>query len=173
MKLIYLFFLLLSAIILRAQDSTITVKVSDLPPEVYNQIHAKQQLATVSGWVGVGKEIGQAFDGALGAVQSHATSLADSKLGTYIMILVAWKVLGNDLIQFLVGVPLLIAVMIIHVWSYRKTCMTRRVKIKGGKEPEWKLVEPTGTLNDQQGAQFAHAGSFLLSISLSLVVIFA
>jgi hypothetical protein len=155
---------------MQGQEKVLVPK-SELTAEQLAKVTANETKETVKKygeWVGLGKEVGEAFDGALGAIQKHAQDLADSRLGVFIMFLIAYKIIGTDMVQFAVGVPLLIAGLSAILWSYRKTCIVRRIKVKGGPTPEWKLVNDTKSTDDRQGEMIVHvlvAAAFLFFMS--------
>jgi len=137
---------------------------------------AKAKIDQYGHWVGLGKEVGQAFDGALGAVQSHAQELADSRLGMFIMFLIAYKIIGLDVIQFGVGIPLLITGITLIFWSYRKNCVVRRVKTKGSffsKDKEWTIANSKNDSDQSNSEKVAHVIVFFLFLGFIAVFLFA
>lgn len=76
---------------------------------------AKQKVEAVSEYVGLGREIGEAVNGALGAVEDHVLSIASSDLGQTAIFIVCWKLLWKDIVGIIVGLILLI-IMCVWLW---------------------------------------------------------
>jgi hypothetical protein len=127
------------ALTLYAQDSTITVKVSDLEKIAPGTIGAlKTVVATQTAeqlidkrierygkWVGLGNEIGVAVNGCLQALNSELVKLSETKIGKIAIFLVIWKVLYQDVVGLLVGIPILIGWTILFIWVLRRCFMAR------------------------------------------------
>src|SRR5690554_4850095 len=103
----------------------ITVNPNDLDPATLAKIKAKQaetefkaKVESYGTWVGIGKEVGVAVDEGLTAVTKHATAIADTKLGKVTMFIIAYKVIGQDIIQILLGLILWIILTIIFTISF-------------------------------------------------------
>lgn len=137
---------LLLFFLLPVSGQQITVNESDLPPELLKKVKAKQALVQgVSGaeeWLAIGKAVGLATDGALSAISKNANEFANTKVGTFLIVVVAFKILGYPVIQLMVGVPLLAFGCVVWVWAYRRGCVARRWlkredKPSGVREWEW------------------------------------
>lgn len=105
-----LFLVLIFAVAAFAQQpNMVTVDVNQLTPEARSQIElaqTKEKIAQYGSWVGVGSEVGSAIDAGLTAVAKHADNIADTKLGMFAMVIIAYKVIGTDLVQLVVGLGL-------------------------------------------------------------------
>ncbi len=112
-----------------AQDSaTVTIPASSLTQEQREALTTKamdSKIATYGKWVGVGKEIGEAVNSSLSAVTDNATKFADTKVGRTATYLVVWKVVGQDLLGFVIACLLLIVGIPIWAWSYRNALRNR------------------------------------------------
>lgn len=93
-------------------------------------------------WVGLGKEIGEATNGALSAITTQADSFSKTGVGKFVMFMVAWKVLGNELVRVGIGVPMYLLLVIIWCYSFYKNCITRSVltKVLPDKTKEYEIV---------------------------------
>ncbi len=104
---------------------------------------AHQQTAEVSKWVGVGRAIGIATKEGLSAVVDEANRFGATKVGTFIMAMVAWRIVGHDFLRVILGIPIWIAGVLLWVWSYRRLHIGyRALKTKDGKAREWESVPP-------------------------------
>lgn len=93
--------------------------------------HAKDE--PVSKWIGFGREIGEATKEGLSAVVDQAERFGTTRVGNFVMLMVAWRILGHDLLRVVLGVPLYLFGVGIWIWSYRRFFMTRRVLVKEDK----------------------------------------
>jgi len=148
------------------------VKESDLPPAVLEQVRVKQQLQSYGEYAGLGREIGTAINEGLKAVTEQTAKFAETKVGKFTMFIIAYKVIGTDAIQFIVGVPLLVVGLVIFVWSYYKNCIPHKVlksKDKDGAK-EWTMVNDDGS--DKDNEKIAHAVFCALFLFFCTLVIF-
>jgi hypothetical protein len=153
MKKIIIFVLFACSFVL-AEEKMVSVPESQLTEQQKTALKIGQTttvLETAHGWVGMGKELGQAFDSALSSLTQRSNEFAQTKVGKFAMFLVAWKVLGeqavaalNAIVHIASALLELIIFIPIFLWSYRRTCMTRRVVVSRegflGKKT-WQVVE--------------------------------
>ncbi|MDO8516965.1 MAG: hypothetical protein Q7S33_02465 [Nanoarchaeota archaeon] len=111
-----------------SSSEQILVDTKDLPADVVAQIKAKQKVESVGKWVGMGKEIGEAMNGAMTALEEHVDKIGNTRVGKFTMFLVAYKVIGTDMIQLLIGLPLLIIGTMIFIITWFRSCVKRKVK---------------------------------------------
>jgi len=144
-----------------SSDETVTLRKSDLPPELLTKIEKKEKIQEISRdlrvaqeWSGIGKEIGVAVNEGLKAVTEQTANFAKTDVGKMTMFLIAWKVMAKDIgmiasssLGFIVGVPLLIFANSFAVYYYRRTFIGRRV-VKNSigwlwwRKTEYEAVEP-------------------------------
>lgn len=137
-KRIAVILLLLSSFAL-AQEKIVSIPESQLTEQQKAALKLQQVDTTVEkahGWVGIGKELGQAFDGALGSLTQRSNEFAVTPVGKFTMFIVAWKVMGeqaatvlNAIVHILGGFVELAVFLPVFLWSYRRSCMDRRVCI--------------------------------------------
>lgn len=105
--------------------------------------------ATQSKYSGLGKEIGLAVGSSLSAVNKEVAAFGDSRVGQWTMVIVAWKILGEDVVGFtqavfgvLIGVPLLVAFNWIWLilWS-RNTRKQRQLVSEEGRLKKYEYVD--------------------------------
>ncbi len=157
------------------QEEMVSVPKSQLTASqiaTVEQDNLKRRIETYGKWVGLGKEVGEAVNGSLGALTKQADEFSKTGVGQFTMILIAWKVIGTDLIQFLVGVPLLLVGFVIWTYSYYKNCIPRRVLKEerdihdGGKVREYEADEP------DKEEQFTHFVVLLVWVVVCTLIIF-
>ena len=93
-----------------SQESGITLtkeQMDKLGPEVKSQIQAVQIEQKINGtsetagkWIGLGKEVGIAFNETAKSLTLTASEFAKTDLGKFTMFLIAYKIIGTDIIQF-------------------------------------------------------------------------
>lgn len=120
----------------------IVVDQKDLPPELLEKIRAEKEIqmideriAQMGEWAGKGKEIGLAVREGLTAVKDVAVDFSETNVGQFTMILIAWEIVSDDVLQVsgnLVKGIILTFIMtifsIVMIRSYFKTCIPRKVK---------------------------------------------
>lgn len=116
-------------------------------------------------WVGLGKEIGEAFNSSLGAFTDQADRFSRTNVGKFAMVVVAWKVIGNEATHFLAGLLELLVFVPFFCWSYRKTCMTRRI-VLSKEGPFWNRKKTWETIpyEVQEGVFQARHGHMIMGI---------
>lgn len=139
-----------------AQDDKIVVKKSDLTQEQLDKIRTRDKVETVkevasevSSW---GKEAGVAFNSFVGTLTDQTVRLSDTSVGKFAMFMIAWKVMAKDvigmgdmLIGYFVGIPLLFIGSAVLLWSYRRQCFPRRICVEKTKEgKKWAIIAPNG-----------------------------
>jgi hypothetical protein len=143
MKTLMLALLLILAVPLRADEEKVTVPRSML---TQNQIKTLDEQGSAGKWVGLGKEIGEAVNSSLQAITTQTSNFSQTKVGKLTMVLVVWKMLGNEIIHLTVGFLMLLIFIPLWIWSYRKTCITR--SIKTGKDTYEKIEYKPGQYDD-------------------------
>jgi hypothetical protein len=132
--------ILLSSVTFSQIDDRIVVNKKDLPPGLLDELeekknlkNSKTELESYAEYIGVGKEIGIAISEGLKAVVDEAEHFSETNVGLYTMALIAWAIVGKDIIQILIGVPLLIIGLLIILRYYRKTYLPqKRITEKSG-----------------------------------------
>ncbi len=81
---------------------------------------ASPQLQEASKWVGFGKEVGQAMNEGLAAVVTQTDRFGATRVGTFVMIMVAWKVIGHELLAAVLGIPMMLAGVCLWIYSMRR-----------------------------------------------------
>jgi len=169
-------------------DERIVVNKSDLTPDQIAKLKAEAQLElmekkleTYGNWVGVGGEIGQAIDEGLNSVVNVAEKFGKTEVGKFTLVLIAWKVVGQDVVRILLGLIFIGMFTWLLIYSFRRTCIDRRVLIKNEnpgfmtypKLKEYKIVEPL--FGDGEGLgiiRIVHLIFFLIGIWITYAIMF-
>jgi len=109
------------------QQEKIVVNVDDLTPEQLQKIKETERLKTMNEkietygkWVGVGNEVGVAIKEGLSAVSDVAIKFSDSNVGKFTMVLIAWKVVGKDIVRILLGIIFIIFSVFFTIKSFNR-----------------------------------------------------
>jgi hypothetical protein len=123
-----------------------------------------QAPAGVSSWVGIGKEIGEATKEGLAAVVDQAERFGTTRVGFFVMAMVAWKIIGHDILAVVLGVPIWIAGVCLWIWSMRRFFFGRSVVAKedrAAKTKEYKVEKYAFDSGDSRNACGIFHGLFL------------
>lgn len=101
--------------------------VVSVPKKYVSSEGLSHQSDVASKWVGVGREIGQATREGLGAVVDTADKFGQTKVGTFVMVMIAWKVLAMDVLRIALGVPIMIGGVCLWMWAMRRFFFGYRV----------------------------------------------
>ena len=150
-------------------NDRITVKKSDLPPDLLKKIEVESKIQTYGAWVGIGKEVGTAVNEGLSALTKNADDFAKTGVGKFTMVMIAWKVMGWHLVHVLGGTVFFIVGMLVFVWSFWLNCRTRRVRVNDKKEgePKYQVVQPSDDAMGFHGVFFVVVTIFTLFIIFS------
>lgn len=158
----------------QTQEQTVSIPVSQLTEQQKQTINTQQTVQTASQWVGLGKEIGEAFNGALSALTKNASDFATTDLGRFAMFMVAFKIIG----PIIIGTVLWLLITIIlsfFYYSYIRKNVFNRTEIEFEKlDDKGKVIERTYTENrnkDNDGGVFATI-IYLVSVSIISAIIF-
>lgn len=87
----------------------------------------EKKLETYGNWVGVGGEIGTAVKEGLTAVVEVADKFGSTDVGKFTLVMVAWKVMGKDIIRIFLGLVFIVGLTIMMLRIYKKTFTTYKV----------------------------------------------
>lgn len=102
-----------------------------------------QAPATVSKWIGMGREVGIATREGLNAVVDTAEKFGTTKVGTFVLVMVAWNIMAKQVLGVILGIPILIAGVGVWMWAMKRLFFGYRVlEKKEGKVKTYKDHEP-------------------------------
>jgi hypothetical protein len=79
------------------------------------QSTVQTSVETAGKYAGIGKEIGDGLRSALSALNEETNKFGNTKVGIFVMVLIAWKVMGTDVLQLIFGT--FFALIWIPLWS--------------------------------------------------------
>ena len=177
MKYIMILILVCSSVILvntslgQVPDGQVLVDVDLLTGiQLKKAMEGKPSIETrVSKWTEIGKGIGAATKEGLSAVTEETNKFANTKVGLFTMIMIAYKIIGKDLIQLIIGAPLLITITVLFIWIVRRNYIVRKI-ISSESADGMKTYE----VYQPEEAWYIAVACLIygLSVGISLLVIF-
>ena len=171
----------------------VTVNLSDLTPAQRAQYEAQAVIAKQEAqlaiyekkieqfgdWVGVGGEVGTAINEGLSAVVDVADKFGKTDVGKFTLVLVAWKVMGKDVVRIVLGLLFFTILTLLIVRIYRRGVQTRKILIKRTPQGFWKRnIKEWETVNsDLDGEEklwlsIVLVAAFLIGIWITYAVMF-
>jgi hypothetical protein len=145
-KKLFTFYLLLilviPAVAQQTNDGDAVVSVPKKYVSAEGLTHQSTVPVPVSEWVGIGKEIGLATREGLNAVVDTAEKFGSTKVGTFVMVMIAWKIMAKEVLGVVLGIPLLLAGVGLWVWTAKRLFFGYRVLAR--KEGHTKIYEDHG-----------------------------
>lgn len=112
----------------------VVIEKSKLPTELLKEIESDAKIAelekkieTYGKWVGVGGEIGTAVKEGLTAVVDVADKFGSTDVGKFTLVMVAWKVMGKDMVRIFLGLIFIIILTVFMFRMYKKTFTSYKV----------------------------------------------
>ena len=162
----------------QVQNDKVTISKSDLTPQQIASIEAQAQvdkanaevaklqkkLETYGDWVGVGGEIGSAVKEGLTAVVDVADKFGKTDVGKFTLVMVAWKVMGKDIVQITLGLLFFAVFTSVLIWITKRTLTSKKV-----------LVENPGFLRYPKKYQVVKAdldGDEITIVTIAIIIAF-
>ncbi len=125
---------LLSATLLDAQqkadpDADKIVSVAKKYVSAEGLAHQDTGGGAVDKWIGVGREIGIATREGLSAVVDTSEKFGATRVGNFVMFMVAWKIMAREILGVFLGIPLGIAGICLWVWAMKRLFFGYRVLV--------------------------------------------
>jgi len=184
MKKLFGLFLVLMVMLVSVQAQTTTKKVGDptsyMTPEQLAKYTSdiataelEKKLETYGKWVGVGGEVGTAIKEGLMAVVDVSDQFGKTDVGKFTIIMIAWKVMGQDVVRILLGLLFMIIITFMFFRIYRNTFLPKRVKIEDQgwfKSKKYEIVKPNlnwdGIIAVKILFLFFYAGAFGITYAI-------
>lgn len=180
---------LLSLLVLMLAVLVSTVNAQDasdyLTPEQRARMEAdiqakelQKKLDTYGKWVGVGGEVGQAVREGLTAVGDVANDFGKTEVGKFTMFMIAWKVMGKEILRVVMGLLFFSIMTFIFIKTYKNTYQSKRVCVevtnKGflRKDKKYEVVEPHNGWEGYIAVKFAMLGLYIGMIGITYAIMF-
>jgi len=172
-----LIFTLLVSVTFAQQEEMVSVPKSQLTEQQKQALtiqDAKTGFETASQFVGLGREVGEAVNSGLSALTHHIDTISNTKVGKLTMFLIAYKVIGTDIIQLAVGLPLTILVVIFSFLFYWQNVRTKRYVNNEIFGPDGKITSRQYHVREFSGdTAWAWGICSAIAFALCMLVIFA
>ena len=80
--------------------------------------------------IGWGREIGEMVKEALMSVVEVAQKFSDTNVGKFTMVMVAWKVMGKELVGIILGLLFFFLFTFLLIWLYKRLIVARKVMVE-------------------------------------------
>jgi hypothetical protein len=153
------------------QEEMVSVPKSKLT----DQQKADLNLSKTQSWVGMGREIGEAVNSSMAAITTQSNNFAQTPVGKLTVFIVIWKVIGDEAIHVGGGLIELLIFVPVWIWSYRRTCMTRKVRTAGGwfHASTWQVVPYDADDYGDCTPRIAHLLAGWALIAVTLITVFS
>lgn len=109
------------------------------------------QGSAISPYLGMGREIGEAVKGGLESVVEVSNKFADTPVGKFTLVMVAWKIMGRDLLHVALGVPIFIAGWCVWFYFIRRMYFGTWVKSLDDKGNKTRVKDPPMRFESSDG----------------------
>ena len=149
-------FALMLAIPMAAQDTVTMVMVpkNTLTPQQKQVV----EVQSAREWVGLGKEVGEAINSSLAAVTDQTSRFADTKVGRLTVALVVWKVIGAEIVHFVIAGILFFLIFPVIIWSMRKYVAHKYLKTEKFDEKGKCISKEWGETSTNSDGVASHYG---------------
>lgn len=181
-KILFTLMLLVSSMTLFSQNNqtAVTFDTAGLSPQAKAEITSKMELdatkakvKAVGEWAGMGKEIGEAVNGSLEAITGNVDKIGETRVGKFTMIMVAYHILGKDLIGFTVIPIIMLFLFFIFIWLVNKFCLPKRFLLKEElKDANKQVIQPAEyEVVTPDGASDSKVGLVILFVVLEMALV--
>lgn len=136
-------------------DEFVTVPKRYVSQEGLNHQKAPSAPVAISQYLGLGREIGEATKEGLNAVVDVAEKFGSTKVGTFVMVMIAWKIVAKDVLGVVLGIPVLIGGICLWIYLGKRLFFGYRViEKREGKIKTYADQEPYD-FKSKEGRGFA------------------
>lgn len=170
--------LLLSIGFTQTQEEMVSVPKSQLTAQQLAEIEMKNQVQKIESygkWVGVGDEIGAAVRESLLGVVDVADKFGSTNVGKFTLVMVAWKIIGKDLVRIVLGVLFIALFTLLIFRIYRNLYVPRKIRKTGAwwkfwEKSEYEIITPDDNWEGYVFVKilflFLYAGAFGLTYAI-------
>ncbi len=168
-----------------ATQTPVTIDLNKLSPELAAQVMEAKKASEstvpkipdeekVEQWVNIGEKIGQAIAGACKELSVGVNEFIATPAGKITVLMIAWKVVGDDLWSIIGGTLAWFVITLIILWSYRHFHMNERVvkKVEGGDQVEYVSRYDFEDDGKESISFWTHVVLFVLFTVICLVIVF-
>jgi len=110
------------------------------------QSTVETSVETAGKYAGIGREVGAAFREILSAANEESNKFANTKVGVFAMVLIAWKIMGTDALQLVGGTFFALIWLPIWIIAFFRIALPRRVLAQVSAEgaKTYETIDPAG-----------------------------
>jgi hypothetical protein len=182
--------LLTVTLVAQTQEENVTIKKSELTAQQLATVEANAQLQkaqaqidelnkkveTYGKWVGVGGEVGTAVKEGLSAVVDVADKFGKTDVGKFTMVMIAWKVIGQDVVRIFLGLLFFITFTTVLIYIVRKALMSSRKIVENPgflRYPKkYEIIRPAIEGEEAAWTTIVIVAAFLISIWITYAIMF-
>lgn len=171
------FLLVLSCGAQQMGDELVTVPKRYVSADGIAKAQQQSSVDAIGNWAGVGREIGIAVREGLNGVVDLSERFGKAEVGRFVLFMVAWKILGHELLAVVLGIPLFVAGVALWAFLLRRFFLPRRLLVEHDpqtKVRKWQVTTYQFSSNDgRTGAACIFAGAIVVWCVTWIAVIFA
>lgn len=142
--LILVIFLFIGVSVMAQQEEKVTISKSQLTSDQLKKLEEDEMIKKLENygkWVGIGGEIGTAVRESLMGVVDVADKFGNTNVGKFTLVMVAWKIIGEDLIRIILGIIFLILFNIVFFKNYNNKFNIQKIRTSGTWIKFWEPYE--------------------------------
>ena len=123
-------------------------------------------------WVDLGENIGVAVAATAKELGVAADEFLNTRTGQITVVLIVWKVMGEDIVGIIGGTMAWIAITMLIVWSFKYFFMSKKVVNKESGEVTYVRRYEFHSSDARAAAACAHVGMFILTCIVCGSIVF-
>lgn len=127
--------------------------------------------SAISPYLGIGREIGEAVKGGLESVVDVSNRFADTPVGKFTLFMVAWKVIGQDLLAVVLGVPIYFIGMAVWMYVFHRMFLGVWVTTTDAAGKKVREKDPPLKFESRDARAFAGVFMFMAMIAWNVVML--
>ena len=163
---------------LEAYQKVLKVQQANSPKQIISEPSKLKEYAEV------GKAFGTAFKECWSAVSTDVERFAQSSAGKWAMILVSWKIMGNDavelttsVVQWFVGIGLLSVGIPFWVFIFYRNCVAKKILLTTERTGFFTVKktyakDPSSPIHGDDGIPLLYGVSFLIYLGVVSLIMF-
>lgn len=182
MNRLFIIFILLFAVGISygQKKEMVTVPKDMLTADQKAKIEVKEKVEAAKEWGGIGKEIGEGATAIFEALNKNAVEFGNSGPGMALIGILAWKVIGTDFLQMVVGIPIWFIGTFLFAYSFRQNCTVRKLLVSKEFKERGKIFKiydkKYSVVNDESDRVYERVGHiifYFVFLGLCSAILFA
>jgi len=156
------------------QEAQLALQVAQMKREAQESIFAPSMLdpQELNEWVDLGKNIGMAVTATAKELGVASDTFLQSTTGKITVVLIVWKVIGEDVVDVFGGIAVWLVLMSLILWSFKHFHMSKRVLNKKTGEVSYIRRYDFSSSDSRVFAVLGHVAAFITITGICLGIIF-